>query len=251
MLMFMNFKKISLAGCIWLLAMLLAGAADMTNATVLTWGAGTKILLVGGGSSHDFQKWFHAADEATLRATGRFSVNYTESSTTAAEGLAMADVLVLSANQKGFDSPDFRVALMKFADAGKGIVVLHPGVWYNWPWPEYNAQLVGGGSRDHESVGDFAVNVGKEHSVTHGLPKSFQVTDELYHVELNAAAVEVLAQTSIAKQTNKEYPSVWIVKHPKARIVSIALGHDGRVHELPEYKKLLVNAVIWVAEISK
>ena len=43
---------------------------------------------------NDFQKWFHAADEVTLRATGRFSVNYTESSTTAAEGLAMADVLV-------------------------------------------------------------------------------------------------------------------------------------------------------------
>jgi hypothetical protein len=30
--------------------------------------------------------------------------------------------------------------------------------------------------------------------------------------------------------------------------VCIALGHDGRVHDLAEYKKLLANAVNWVSE---
>lgn len=219
----------------------------VTNvAAPLKWDDGTRVLLVGGGSSHDFHQWFDEVDGATLRATGKFSVNYTESAATAAKALAEADVLVLSTNQKDFDTPEFRAALMKFAGASKGIVLLHPAVWYNWPWPEYNERLVGGGSRAHEPIGEFTVNVVKEHPVTFGLPSRFMVTDELYHVALDAdAATEVLAQTSLAKGTQQTYPSVWIVKHPTARIVAIALGHDGRVHELSEFKRLLVNSVAW------
>jgi hypothetical protein len=37
------------------------------------------------------------------------------------------------------------------------------------------------------------------------------------------------------------------MKHPAAHIVAIALGHDGRVHELPEFKQLLINSVAWSA----
>ncbi|MGA2247047.1 MAG: ThuA domain-containing protein [Verrucomicrobiota bacterium] len=184
-----------------------------------------------------------------MRAAGKLSVDYTESSATATKALAEADVLVLSTNRKDFDTPEFRAALMVFAGSGKGIVLLHPAVWYNWPWPEYNARLVGGGSRAHEPVGEFAINVLKEHPVTRGLPPTFMVTDELYHVALDpdGAATEVLAQTSPAKGTQQTYPSIWIVKHPTARIVAIAPGHDGRVHELPEFKRLLVNSVAWAA----
>lgn len=218
-------------------------------AATLKWDAGIKVLVVGGGSSHDFQKWFNEADVATLRTSGKFSVNYTESSATATKALSEADVLILSTNQKDFDTPEFRVALMKFAGSGKGIVLLHPAVWYNWPWPEYNAQLVGGGSRSHDAIGEFAVNMLKEHPVTHGLPKTFKITDELYHVALDpaGATTEVLAQTSASKGTQQSYPSIWVVKHPTARIVAIAPGHDGRVHELPEFKMLLVNSVTWAA----
>ena len=216
-------------------------------AVPLAWGDGTKILVVGGGTSHDFQKWFNEADVATLRAAGKCSVNYTESSATATKALAEADVLVSSTNQKGFDTPAFRAALMKFADSGKGIVLLHPAVWYNWPWPEYNEQLVGGGARGHESVGKYSVDVVAQHQVTRGLPANFQVTDELYHmtVDPKGAPIEILAKASTARGVN--YPSIWLVSHPRARIVAIALGNDGRVHELPEYKKLLANAVAWAA----
>jgi type 1 glutamine amidotransferase len=225
-----------------------SGPAATNVAAPFKWGGGTKVLLVGGGSSHDFQKWFAEVDGATLRAAGKFSVNYTESSATAAKALVEAGVLVMSTNQKDFDTPEFRVALMTFADSGKGIVLLHPAVWYNWPWPEYNARLVGGGSRAHEPIGEFAVNLIKEHPVTFGLPPAFLVTDELYHVALDqGAATEVLAQTSLARGAHQSYPSIWIVKHPAARIVAIALGHDGRVHELPEFKQLLVNSVTWCA----
>ena len=42
------------------------------------WGSGLKTLIVGGGSSHDFQRFFNLADVATLKATGKASVHYTE-----------------------------------------------------------------------------------------------------------------------------------------------------------------------------
>ena len=38
-----------------------------------------------------------------------------------------------------------------------------------------------------------------------------------------------------------------IVKHPKAKIVGLTLGHDARAHDLPEYQKLLLKAVVWAS----
>ena len=230
-------------------------AADVRTSTAATaapfqWGAGTKVLLVGGGSSHDFQKFFNVADTATLKAAG-CSVNYTEDAAVTARELPKADVAVLSVNKAGWDTPAVRKAVFDFANAGKGIVLLHPGVWLNYPrWPEYNAQIVGGMSRSHDRLGEFEVKVlNTTHPITRGVPESFRITDELYYFTPAPAGtpIEVLAQTSTAKGTNKQHPSVWVVKHPKARIAGIALGHDARAHDLPAFKTLLVNAVKWAA----
>ncbi len=86
--------------------------------------------------------------------------------------------------------------------------------------------------------------------MTKGLPKKFLVKDELYHIVAapDGAKMEVLAETSNSTIHGKLYPSVWVVKHPKARIVCIAIGHDGDAHELAEYQALLQNAVSWTAE---
>jgi len=215
----------------------------------IQWSEGTKVLVVGGGTSHDFQKWFNKADLPIIEKAGKFAVHYTESVATTTKELPGVDVLVSSTNQRGFDTPEFRKALFAFADSGKGIVLLHPGLWYNWPWPEYNKVLAGGGARSHDALGPFEVKVLKQHPVTKGLPESFKVIDELYHVKRDPTStpIEVLAQTSASGVTKMEHPSIWIVQHPKARIVCIALGHDGRVHGLPEYKTLLGNAVNWAA----
>ena len=85
-----------------------------------------------------------------------------------------------------------------------------------------------------------------------GLPASFGVEDELYHVNPDPAqvpsgtsAIDVLAETSPSARYMKPHPAVWITQHPRARIVVITLGHDGRVHDLPAFKTLLVNAVTW------
>lgn len=220
----------------------------------VVWEEGkTKVLVISGGSSHDFAKYFGTTDVETLKAAG-FSVHYTEDRDQAAEALAGADVAVISVNRMFFDTPAYRKAVMAFAEAGKGIVMMHPGTWYAYPrWPELNAQIVGGGSRGHDKLGEYAVNVvKKDHPVMQGVPDSFKVVDELYYVnaeEVPAGTVEieVLAETSPSQKYNKPHPSIWVAKHPKAKVVNIALGHDERVHDHEAFKTILRNAVKFVS----
>jgi len=169
------------------------------------WKEGARVLVVGGGSSHDFQKWFNKADLPIIQAAGKYAAYYTEDVGSATKELPGVDVLVSSTNKRGFDTPEFRAALFAFADSGKGIVLLHPGLWYNWPWPEYNKVLAGGGARSHDALGPFEVKVLKEHPVTKGLPPTFKVIDELYQVrqDPSGAPIDVLAQTSTSLPPGK------------------------------------------------
>jgi putative heme-binding domain-containing protein len=230
------------------------GDAPLPETKPIVWAEGkTKVLIVGGGSSHDFGKFFGGTDKATLEAAG-FTVNYTEDRDQAAAEIGKADVAVISVNRQHFDTPEWRTALFAFAGAGKGLVMLHPGTWYGFPqWPELNAAIVGGGSRGHDRIGKFSVNVVKpDHPVMKGVPASFEVEDELYYVNADkdkmpegTASIEVLAETSPSVKFKAPHPSVWITSHPTARIVGIALGHDERTHDHPAFKTLLVNAVRW------
>ncbi|MFO1439655.1 MAG: PVC-type heme-binding CxxCH protein [Verrucomicrobiaceae bacterium] len=230
------------------------GDGPLVPAAPVQWEAGkTKVLVIGGGSSHNFKDFFGTTDVATLKAAG-FTVHYTEDRDQAATELANADVAIISVNRKFFDTAAYRKALFDFAAAGKGIVMLHPGTWYGFGgWPELNAQIVGGGARGHDKIHPFDVKAVKaDHPVMKDVPASFTVEDELYYVNAEGAPegttpIEVLAETSNSDKYQKPHPSVWITKHPKARVVGLALGHDARTHDLKPYQQLLINAAHWCA----
>ena len=102
------------------------GDAPLPETKPIVWAPGkTKVLIIAGGSSHDFSQFFGATDGATLTAAG-FSVNYTEDRDQAAAEIGNADVAVVSVNRQFFDTPAYRKALFDFAAAGKGLVMLHP-----------------------------------------------------------------------------------------------------------------------------
>jgi uncharacterized protein len=210
-----------------------------------------RTLIVGGGSSHDFQRWFNQADSATLADKGLAQVTYTEKVDSILPGLSAMDVLYLSNNQP-MTSSALRKAVFDFADSGRGLLLVHPALWYNWKdWPEYNRVLVGGGARSHDKYGEFEVTVtDSSHPIMSGVPNKFKITDELYRVELESQGtpIQVLA-TGYEVATGKTYPVIWITKHPKARIVAITLGHDGKAHEHPAYKTILQNSLKWVAKL--
>ena len=68
----------------------------------------------------------------------------------------------------------------------------------------------------------------------------------LFRSDAAGTPIEVLA-TAHSTARNKTFPQVFVVKHPKARIAGITLGHDGVAHSLPAYQQLLKNAVYWTA----
>jgi putative membrane-bound dehydrogenase-like protein len=208
-----------------------------------------RVLLAGGGSSHDFTAWYDREDQAILREAGGIVSDYTSDPGTAAEQLGRADVLLFSSNDAGYArSKPFRKAFEAFVARGGGLVLLHPATWYNWPeWPAYNATFVGGGSRAHDPLGEFWITALKPgHPVLAGVNREFRIRDEHYQIVLDPAAkVEILMETSVSSQTGKKHAAVWTVAHPKARIVCIAPGHDEAAHKHPDFRKLLGNAVKW------
>ena len=211
-----------------------------------------RVLVAGAGSSHNFPKFFLGTDGQVTKAAG-YDVAATPNLKETLELLPQADLFLFSGNHGQFGTPEFQKAIRDFAAAGKGIVLLHAATWYNWPLEtKYNDEFVCGGARGH-GHSDFPFTVTKPaHPVMAGVPATFTVNDESYNVELTRPeGTEILG--TIPRQAPKPgqsaiLPSVWVVKHPQARVVCVALGHDEHSHDHPAYQKILLNALKWVNE---
>ncbi len=212
-------------------------------------GKTIRVLMVGGGTSHNFGMWYRNVDGQTLSRDGFATVNYVGDPDSMLAFLPNADVLYLS-NNRPITNPAVRKAIMAHANAGKGLLIAHAAMWYNWKdWPEYNLNLVSGGTRKHDKYGTFDVTVTDvQHPITKGVEPKFTLKDERYFYIPDPAGpgISVLASSSVAG-SDQIYPSVFVVKHPKARIVGLALGHDAESHNIPNYQALLRNSVAWAA----
>ena len=230
-------------------ALLGSSCSVQSNANGQKKSAAIKTLIVGGGSSHNFDKWYKEVDVATLAKDGFADVKYTSTISEVLPQLADLDVLILANNQP-MEDPALRKAIFDFVAAGKGLILAHAGLWYNWrDWPEYNLQLAGGGSNGHDKYGPFNVTVvDTKHPVTKGVPQKFSLSDELYYYKADpkGPGVKVLANASV-EGSDVIYPSVFVINNPKARIVGFALGHDAASHDLAAYQTLLRNAVKWAS----
>ena len=208
-------------------------------------------LLMGGGSSHDFERWFDREDRQWLAgelAEGDGdSVAYTDRPRELQDRIGEVRVLALSCNQ---DLPrdELRTAIFEHVEAGRGLFLLHASTWVNWPdWPAFNAELVGGGARSHEDYGRFRVDLtDPEHPALEGLPKSFEIEDELYRFQPDpAASIQILAAgTSLV--SGERYPVIWTVEHGAGRILATTLGHDGGAHQHEAFRALLASGFRWL-----
>lgn len=207
------------------------------------------ILTFGGGQHHDFEQWTNEADTATLEEIGA-TVTYTEDPDDILPALSEIDVLYMSNNQPIPDA-ETRQAIFDFLDEGKRLMLVHSSIWYNWgDWPEFNRDIVGGGSRSHPPLRAFEVTVvDGDHPIMADVPESFTIVDELYRIEKDeeGSEIHVLAEAK-EEGTENVFPVVWTVEHPDGRIVCNTLGHDGRAHEHPAFKTLLQNSVRWLVQ---
>ena len=208
-------------------------------------------LLMGGGSSHDFERWFDREDRGWLAgelgAGEADIVAYTDRPRELLERIGELRVLALSCNQ-ALPDDELRTAIFDHVEAGKGLFLLHAATWINWPdWPAFNAELVGGGARSHEDYGRFRVDVTQpDHPALQGVPPSFEIEDELYRFQPDpAASVHILAAgTSLA--TGERYPVIWTVEQDAGRILATTLGHDGGAHQHEAFRALLASGFRWL-----
>jgi putative membrane-bound dehydrogenase-like protein len=208
--------------------------------------AGARVLIFGGGSSHDFERWFRDEDLRTLAAPDG-EMAYTDRPAALLEQLGQLELLILCNNQ-ALPGEELRRGIEEFVARGGGLLSLHAGTWYNWSdWPEYNAALLGGGARSHEAYGELEVQVlDGEHELTRDVPSRFSIADELYRLELDdPASDEILARGS-SPTTGKSWPVLWTRSVGAGRIVGLTLGHDGAAHEHPAFRTLLRNCVNWL-----
>ena len=201
-----------------------------------------------GRQSHHHARVFGFADGQVLYGTGERTYTYTEASDATFRDELQSAALLALANNKPVIDPDSRAAIFAHVESGRPLMVTHPASWYNWEdWPAYNEQLIGGGSRSHEAIQAFTVDVVQPgHPLMRDVPANFVVTDELYRAELLPDARAIVLATGRSHETGAVYPVIW-VRHVGDAIVMVnTLGHDDRTHDHPAYKQVIANARDWL-----
>lgn len=153
------------------------------------------------------------------------------------------DVLVLY-DMITTSTPEQRDRLRTFAEAGKGIVILHHAIcgYVDWPWWYEN---VAGGrylpTSTYQHDVTIPVKIVADHPVTAGV-KDFSIFDETYKGMWISDKVKVLATTT---EKSSDGPLVWVSPFEKSRVVFIQLGHGPEAHRDPNYRQLVRQAIAW------
>ena len=182
-------------------------------------------------------------------------------------------------------SEAFKADFLELLEAGHGFVFLHHAI-AGWPaWPEY-ADIVGGrflympgelrgkprqDSGYHHGL-THNVSVLADHPVTAGIPKTFEITDELYLYEVFEADVTPLLASDYTFDAQHFYSAAkvvsegkmfdnegwshepgsaligWAKTYGKSRIVYLQCGDDPVAYANPHFRALLANAIDWVSQ---
>jgi type 1 glutamine amidotransferase len=159
------------------------------------------------------------------------------------------DVLVLHDMPKTLGETG-RQNLRAFAEAGKGIVVLHHAIvsYPDWDWYR---DLIGARYLEQPQAGQPAstyhhdeqmrIAIARMHPVTEGLAP-FTVLDETYRGMWLAPTNTVLLTTD---NPAGDPPVAWVSAYARSRVVTIQLGHGPESHRDTSYRQLVLNAIRW------
>ena len=137
--------------------------------------------------------------------------------------------------------------LRDFAESGKGIVALHHSVCsFQQGWDWYGRELLGGNYRPESSYQhdvQLKATAPAPHAITSGVAP-LDINDETYKKMWISPNIKVLLETD---HPTADGPVAWISPYEKSRVVYIQLGHGRRAHEHPGYRRLVHQAIRWVA----
>lgn len=214
-----------------------------------------RVLIVTGG--HDFERepffeMFKSFEDVTFEEVQHPNA-HARLTPEAARGY---DVIVLYDMWQPI-SEESKVAFVKLLRSGKGMVALHHSLASYQTWDEYR-NIIGGrwhfekwkqnGLERPPSTFQHDVQfkvqiVDKRHPVTRGIP-DFNIRDETY------GNFEVLPKVKPLLTTDEPTSNrviAWAHTYGRSRVVYIQLGHDHYAYENPNYRRLVLQAILWVA----
>jgi type 1 glutamine amidotransferase len=162
------------------------------------------------------------------------------------------DVLIMYDFTRELDEAG-RKNLRDFAEAGKGIVVLHHALLNFQKWTWWSEEVVGGRYRLQREGGNpsssvkndqsIFVSPAAEHPVLRGIGP-FHIIDEAYkNLYMSPRIRPLLTTDNPTSDTNL----AWIGPCATSRVVAIQLGHGHSAFGHPAYRALVHNAVVWAA----
>lgn len=214
-----------------------------------------RLLVVTGG--HGYPKEFYAMLDSLPDVRWTHAASHAEAFARPLED--RFDVVLLH-DMQNVTTPQARDRLKAFVEAGKGVVELHHAIVNYTDWPWWYEEVVGGKYFEKEMPGhpashykedlDFLVkpSKGKDgHPVLAGVGPLW-VNDELYKGMWHSDRIEVLMETD---HELNDRPVVYVGPYQKARVLYVQLGHSAHTMNHPGFRKLMANAVQWVAPKEK
>lgn len=215
----------------------------------------TRLLVISGG--HDFQtnqffQMFKDNPDVTFEAFTHPKAH----AQLRPEAAKNYDVIVLYDLWQNI-TEEAKQDLVNFLKAGKGLVALHHSIANYQKWPEY-WKIVGGryylqktmveGVEKPRSIWKhdvkFKIHIADDqHPVTRGL-KDFDIHDETYGLFDMGPESHVLIT---AEEPTSAKNLGWVKTYEGARVVFLQLGHDHFAYENPNYRRLVAQAIQWVA----
>jgi type 1 glutamine amidotransferase len=210
---------------------------------------GKRILLILGGTSHDFDGFAQSMDVTLSEDGHRLEATYDRDTLTELDNHAYDLVMVgtcLSAMSKkqdpALDYTDAQVAgLYRWVKAGGKLLGVHAATTSGQLHPEL-AELMGGTFIEHPPQFSFTVYpLFREHPIIADI-NAFTVQDEFYIQSIN----DDVDIHMVAIDRGHAYPMVWTRPHGDGQVAYIGMGHDEKVWDLEPYQQLMRQAVAWL-----
>ena len=212
-----------------------------------------RIIIVTGGHDFDREPFFQMFDSFSNMTW----VEYVHPEAVAKLGsvdLTTFDAVVFYDMPKTI-TEEGKLAYYRLLKAGKGLLFLHHSICAYQDWSEYES-IVGGkyfekkkndkfGASSYQHDVDFYVQiVHATHPVVKGIDE-FVLTDEVY------GNLEVLPEIYPLLSTDHPKSNIligWTLTKDKSKIVYIQPGHDKKSWENEDYRRLIKQAIQFVAK---
>lgn len=168
-------------------------------------------------------------------------------------------LIFTSTNNEVFDTDAQKVAMMRYIQAGGGLVAIHSvtGTERNWQWFK---RLVGGTFVRHAKHQKFQeIIIDTNNISTSFLPRHWDVDDECYYTTDINPDIHVLTVHDLNTVTDDNklttygtaFPSTWCHEFDGGREWYTALGHDKERYSDPMFEKFILGGIKWVIGKNK